>query len=150
MAGDRLGAKSEIENALLCPSAQPDWDSSVIIGVVDGKSPEPRIIPLTNPEPVRPELLALAESVPPAAVFRFAAPCEETRCVHFHKGACSLVARVVEHLDPVPEGVPYCRIRRKCRWWAQEGKAACLRCPVVITERYPSSDAIHRIVTPPR
>jgi hypothetical protein len=42
--------------------------------------------------------------------------------------------RVVEKLPAVAEDLPPCSIRRNCRWWQQEGKAACQRCPQIITD----------------
>ncbi|MEH2255413.1 hypothetical protein [Nostoc sp.] len=44
--------------------------------------------------------------------------------------------RIVEKLLPVAEALPPYSIRRDCRWWQQEGKAACMRCPQVITDNY--------------
>jgi hypothetical protein len=54
-------------------------------------------------------------------------------CKHFDDGACSLVKRVVAAFNPVVNGVPPCRIRPTCRWFRQEGRDACLRCPQVVT-----------------
>jgi len=31
------------------------------------------------------------------------------------------------------DGLPACLIRATCRWYQQEGKAACHRCPQVVT-----------------
>jgi hypothetical protein len=136
--------------AMLCPSAQPDWPESVVIAVVDGRSSEPRVIPLAEPQPVGPELMALAGPVRPTEVFRFAAPCAEDRCRHFRDKTCTLVERVIKNLTSADASVPYCRIRSKCRWWNQEGKAACLRCTQIVTDGYPATEARLRIgIVPP-
>jgi hypothetical protein len=140
---------SSVAASVLCPSSQPDWDGSVIIAVVDGKASDPRVIPPTEPEPVNPELLSLTKPVPPTQIFRFAAPCAEGHCRHFQDGACSLVTRIVANLAPSPEGLPYCRIRNYCRWWKQEGRAACLRCAQIVTEGYPPTEDRIRIANPP-
>ena len=36
--------------------------------------------------------------------------------------------------------VPRCAIRRTCRWFAQEGAAACHACPFVITDARGADD----------
>ena len=48
-------------------------------------------------------------------------------CGHFDGRDCPrLATRVVQLLPPVVDGVPPCHLRPDCRWWQQEGKAACL------------------------
>ena len=54
--------------------------------------------------------------------------------MHFAENRCRLASRVVETLPEAVDGLPPCRIRPTCRWWQQEGKAACLRCPMIVTE----------------
>jgi hypothetical protein len=34
------------------------------------------------------------------------------------------------------EALPPCPIRKDCRWFSQEGGAACLRCPAITTVTY--------------
>jgi len=38
-------------------------------------------------------------------------------------------------LDPAVSALPRCAIRPRCRWFRQEGREACLRCPLVATEQ---------------
>jgi hypothetical protein len=66
-------------------------------------------------------------------VFRFGARCEEHRCSHFNGSRCSLGQRVKEELPAVVDAPPTCLIRPKCRWYAEQGVAVCLRCPQVVT-----------------
>ena len=120
----------------LCPSAQPDWEGSVAIGVMEGTADEPRMEHFSGALPVNQELLDLANPVTPAEVFRFAAPCAERRCVHFRNRRCNLVIQIVKVLPTVTESVPRCAIRAECRWWRQEGKSACIRCAQVVTDNY--------------
>src|SRR6266545_1833905 len=115
----------------LCPSAQPEWEGAVAIGVVGGTVEEPRVRPLARPLPVSQKLLQLAEPVRPTEVFRFAAPCLCTGCRHFGESACQLAAKVVRMLPVVTDALPECDIRPRCRWFAQEGGEACLRCPQI-------------------
>ncbi|MGH2599294.1 MAG: nitrogen fixation protein, partial [Dehalococcoidia bacterium] len=112
----------------LCPSARPEMDGAVIFGVVGGTAQEPRVAHLAQPLPVTDELLALVEPASPLAVFRTAAPCAASACLHFAAGRCRLATRIVEQLPEAVDGLPACRIRPDCRWWQQEGPAACHRC----------------------
>lgn len=126
-----------------CPSAQPTGEGTMIYGVVTGGQEARRVAYLTEAQPVTPELLALAGDARPGQVFRIAAPCMGGECRHFAGGGCTLARRIVEALDPVVNGLPPCQIRKTCRWFRQEGRAACVRCPQVTTE-HASVSAIDR------
>jgi len=117
-------------------------EDSVVFGVVGGTVQEPRLGYLTQPLPVTDELLALAAPAKPTKVFRFAAPCAASACVHFKDDRCRLATRAVQTLPLVAEVLPACRIRRDCRWWRQEGADACRRCPMVVTEVEHPSDVV--------
>jgi hypothetical protein len=132
----------------LCPSAQPEWDGSVALGVMAGTADLPRLVRFATPKPVTDELLALSAPVAPTEVFRFAAPCLCTGCVHFADTKCRLATRVVKLLPLVVDKLPACAIRPHCRWWQQEGKAACIRCQQVVTANYNPSEAMRRAADP--
>lgn len=119
----------------LCPSAQPDMPNSIALGVMAGTIDEPHFVHFHKPQPISEELLALAEPVKPTEVFRFAATCMGSGCIHYDGANCRLVQQVVENLPAVAETLPPCHIRSSCRWYQQEGKDACLRCPQVVTDR---------------
>lgn len=51
-------------------------------------------------------------------------------------------------MPAVAEELPPYSIRANCRWWQQEGKAACMRCPQVITDTYSPSELIREVATP--
>jgi hypothetical protein len=138
----------EEDLSLLCPSAEPGMPGSLAIGIVGGTADEPRLRHLERPLPVTEQLLALAEPVRPTEVFRFAAPCARGACPNFQSGRCSLATRIVRLLPPVTGGLPPCQIRPHCRWWREEGKAACLRCPQVVTDDYNPTDRM-RLVSDP-
>jgi hypothetical protein len=140
--------ESEAETQLLCPSARPEMEGSVAFGVVVGTVEEPRTLHLERPLPVTDELLALSGPVAPAEVFRFAAPCAGHDCQHFDGRDCRLVTRIVQILPSVSSRLPPCNIRSDCRWWQQEGRSACLRCPQIVTESYTASDEYLRAVDP--
>jgi hypothetical protein len=130
-----------MKSELLCPSAQPQMKQSRILGVVGGSEETPDLAYLTEPVPVTQELLARAAPSSPLQIFRIAAQCETQACSHFDGARCNLATRVVQILPAVTESLPRCTIRRDCRWYQQEGRDACLRCPQVVTETFdPSSD----------
>jgi len=132
----------------LCPSAQPEMAGCMVFGVVGGTVEEPRVGYLEEPQPVTPELLSLSGPVKPTEVFRFAAPCAGTACQHFDGTHCRLVARIVERTPTAVEILSACRLRPSCRWWLQEGSAACLRCPIIVTENYQPSSGLRRAADP--
>lgn len=134
-------------NVIQCPSAQPSADG-VVIGVVTGTAETPRIGYLKEPQPVTDQILALTAPVAPAQVFRMAAPCMGDGCKHFSEGDCSLVKRIVASFDPVVQGLPPCRIRPTCRWFQQEGRKACLRCPQVVTDTYNGTELQRAVADP--
>jgi hypothetical protein len=140
---------SEMGRMSLCPSAQPEWNQSVIIGVVGGTPDAPRIAHLVAPQPVSEEMLALAAPVTPTEVFRFAAPCVCQGCFHFEDDRCRLAARIVNLLPAVTNNLPACTIRAHCRWWQQEGRAACTRCPQIVTDNYNPLPAMREAVGTP-
>jgi hypothetical protein len=127
--------RSAAEKPLLCPSAQPDMTGATVFGVQTG-NPEDglRVGYLTDAQPVSPDILAASGDVLPTQVLRVAAPCMGSGCKHFDGTGCQLAARVASMLEPVVNRLPPCAIRPTCRWFRQEGRAACLRCPQVVTD----------------
>lgn len=133
----------------LCPSAPPEQPGASIFGVAGGSVAGPRISYLRQPLPVVASVLELAEPADPREVFRAAAPCAESACQHFAQGECSLAARVAEFLPVVVDALPACPIRRDCRWFRQEGRAACERCPQIVTLLYMASAEQRAASVPP-
>jgi len=128
----------EAQRHILCPSVQLPWEGAQVFGVVGGTAEAPAVAYLPTPHPVTDQLMHLAGPVRPSEVFRSAAPCACSGCRHFapEVSKCRLVERVVQWLPTVVDKLPPCPIRPECRWWQQEGKAACLRCPQVVTESF--------------
>jgi hypothetical protein len=116
-----------------CPSAQPEMAGAVVFGIVQGSVETPRVAYMAEPVPVTPAVLALAGPVSPNELFRIAAPCAGGACRHFDGASCGLVTKLVQLVPPTVAGVPPCALRPTCRWWQQEGKAACQRCPQIVT-----------------
>jgi hypothetical protein len=123
-------------------------EGSTVLGVVGGTPERPRLAYLAEPRPVTDEVLALSGPVSPTAIFRFGAPCAGQACRHFDGSACRLATRIVQLLPPVVDGLPPCQLRPDCRWWQQEGKAACLRCPQVVTDLRNPSELLRQVADP--
>lgn len=132
-------------NITLCPSARPELADSVVFGILNGTVEEPRVTYLKQPQLVTDELIAQASPVTPTEIFRIAAPCATSACQHFDGKNCRIAQRTVEHLLTVVEELPACSIRASCRWWQQEGKAACMRCPQIITDDYNPSQLMREV-----
>jgi len=120
-----------------CPSAQPDMLEARVIGVLGGTAAEPRIAYLAQEAVIAAAEIPPTPGVDPVEAFRLAARCEDHRCAQHVAGAeggrCGLGARIVAQLDPVVASLPSCTIRATCRWYAEQGREACLRCPQVVT-----------------
>lgn len=127
----------------LCPSAQPGMDNCRILGVVQldfqpevQQQPVPRVVYLNELLPATEQVLALSAPLKATEVFRLAATCAEHKCPHFDGADCRLATRIVQILPAVVDALPPCTIRKDCRWFSQEGGAACQRCSEVTTVSY--------------
>jgi hypothetical protein len=124
-------------------------DGAVAFGIVEGTVEEPRVTYLREPLPVTDQLLDLAKPVEPTEVFRFAAPCAESGCQHFDGEACQLGHKVAQNVSVTIAGrLPACRIRPSCRWFHEQGPAACARCPLIVTTDYRPSDELREAADP--
>jgi hypothetical protein len=136
------------EKTTLCPSARPEPGESLVFGVIGGTVTEPRVAYLKQPQTMTEELIAKVSPATPAEVFRTASTCATNNCQHFDGKDCGLATRIVAQFPIALEELPPCSIRRDCRWWQQEGKAACMRCPQVITDNYNTSELMIQVATP--
>jgi hypothetical protein len=123
-----------------CPSAQPGMDDVFVLGVIEVAGGRSKVAYLEERVPFTPEIAALAGPVSPTRVMRLAARCEENRCVHFGDGKCGLATRIAAMSGSDSLNVPACTIRNTCRWFRQEGIAACRNCERVETEAKPESE----------
>lgn len=132
MSASRRGGSAAAP--LACPSANPDWDDAQLLGVVLGTPTAPETW-FTGVRAIDPAMIAAAAPARPAEVFRFTARCRGGECAQFQDGRCRVGAAVAAHLEPLPEhALPRCGIRPQCRWWQEQGAAACRRCPTVVTD----------------
>jgi len=129
----------------LCPSAQPGMDNCRVLGVVQHDAPRPLLLYLKEPIPATPEVLSMAGPLKPTEVFRLSATCATHKCPHFVGTDCQLATRIVTLRPAAVDALPPCTIRRDCRWFSQEGGAACLRCPEVATVSYDLSPGMQAV-----
>ena len=116
-----------------CPSSGLT-PSARLLGVV-GDDGRVRYLgtPAEVPEALRARLAA-DEDTPRR--LRFTAPCATSGCAQWQDGGCS-IARAV---SAAPGPLPACGIRERCRWFGQEGPAACASCAWVRTDSRPLAD----------
>jgi hypothetical protein len=122
-----------------CPSSRPQRPRSRVIGIVQDAQGQPIVRFLAHAAPVTDELRALDHAGQPARLtefLRFASPCACSACAHYQEGACGLARRVAAEAPAVVDIAPPCSIRASCRWRRQEGEAACLRCPGIVTDGF--------------
>lgn len=131
-----------------CPSAQATAEGARIFGMITGAPDVRRVGYLTEAQPVSEKLLSLAGPAKPTELFRIAAPCAKGGCKHFKDRTCSLAQRIVVGLPAVVNALPACQIRSTCRWFRQEGKEACFRCPQLMTDQSNASDYEKQIADP--
>lgn len=120
-------------------------DQCRILGLVQLEVSGPKIVYLNQFVPATSEILAMAAPLKPTEVFRLAATCAEHICPHFDGTDCRLATRVVQMLPPAVDALPPCIIRKDCRWYSQEGGAACLRCPEITTVSYDLSAEVQAV-----
>jgi hypothetical protein len=148
MSRPREGARSAHEVPLACPSAPPSIAGAVAFGVIDHSADQPEVLYLDQRLPVTPDLLELASPLEPTEVFRFGAPCQTDRCTHWSGNACGLVDRIVDLVPARALTTPPCALRATCRWYAQRGRSACVRCPEVLTRDGRPSAEMRAAATP--
>jgi hypothetical protein len=138
-----------VERALKCPSAQPGMGDVQVLGVVSRDADAPRLAYLDQPMGATPEILELAAPVAVSEIFRLSARCEEKKCMHFDGSRCQLAVRIATLLPEVVDTLPACNIRADCRWFRQEGRAACMRCPQIVTGNAEADDLLQRVAGMP-
>jgi hypothetical protein len=137
------------DQPLKCPSAQPGMGDVQILGVISRDGDEPRLAYLDETLPATPATLELAAPLDVSQVFRLSARCEEKKCTHFDGVDCQLAVRIARMLPEVVDQLPPCNIRRDCRWFRQEGRAACLRCPQLMTGNHEADALLQEVAGMP-
>jgi hypothetical protein len=120
-----------------------------VLGVAERGPEGVRVVYLSEIVEADEAVLASTGDVSPTEVLRLAGDCHASQCVHFGDGRCHLASRVARMLPAVVDVLPICTIRASCRWYAQEGRDACLRCPQVVTECHDASADFVQVASPP-
>jgi hypothetical protein len=139
-------ASSSTRDPLLCPSSQPEVAGARVLGVVEQTPTGPEVTYLEKPVAATADVLAMSAPFHPTEVFRLAAACQTHHCPHFDGANCGLATRIVEMMPAVVDQLPACKIRQECRWFRQEGAAACRRCPQISTVNYNASETMQTVV----
>lgn len=117
----------------MCPSA-PAHAGALLLGRFTEKG---SLAFTANPMPITASFLAAAQEAGDIGKrFRFAAPCMQSACSRWLNGKCCVGAAAAcaaeEQKLNRSSGLPACAIRAQCRWFAQEGSAACSICEHVV------------------
>jgi hypothetical protein len=119
----------------MCPST-PKANATVFLGMI---TPAGRVAYVTPAMPAEVALSGLPDGAGPAeSQYRLAGPCVTSSCGFWTGEHCGLGARLVESYReaavPDEATLPRCAIRRTCRWYAEQGPAACPACSHVVTD----------------
>lgn len=128
-----------------CPSAPASDPDNHVFGVVLGEAAEPRVAYLAKGVGVDAKRAIDRLDVDPGHVFRFAGKCASSGCAQWKDGGCRLGRDVAAMLEPVVDTAPACTIRSTCRWFAENGVHACLRCPQVTTHVLPGAKRLYEV-----
>lgn len=130
-----------------CPSAPASDPNNKVFGVVLGTPEERRVGYLAKGVDL-PDREALNKSgVDLRDAFRFTGKCINSGCAQFKNGGCRLGKDVAKMLEPVVDTAPACTIRSTCRWFAENGVEACLRCPQVTTRVRPMDAKLYEVAS---
>ena len=128
-----------------CPSAQPEMSNARVLGIIETGSTNRQLSYVNEPLSVSSGLIKAYKLHNLSDKVRFSATCEESKCTHFDGDKCMLASRIVDKLPMVSKSLPPCLIRKTCRWFSQEGKSACFRCPQIQTYVESPDDAVKQI-----
>ena len=118
----------------MCPSTSVE-NATVFLGMITPARTVAYVTPAVAVEAVRESLDA--SQGPLESRFRFAGPCVTSRCGFWTGDQCGLGAKLAQSYQETGEPqheLPKCAIRRTCRWFAEQGPAACTPCSYVVTE----------------
>lgn len=120
-----LGVDSVIRGELDCPSMLPDLARAVIAKVVVGEErlefvAEEIQVPASLPLAADPESLLRRA--------RFVGSCRAGECGHWTGVSCRLGHAIARVDIPSSIHISRCSIRSSCRWYKENGSAACRPC----------------------
>lgn len=118
-----------------CPSA-PAEPGTGLLGVL---GPDGKIHNLRTLMPVDQSFLdAVRVRGAPEERMRFTSRCQTSGCSQWTGTRCGVIDRAMQELEvpstPPAAELPPCTIRGTCRWFAQNGPAACGTCAYIVTD----------------
>jgi hypothetical protein len=121
----------------------------MVFATVESRQPSPQVSFFQSSFPVSAgTMIALADGTLRATeMFRFAAPCEQSGCANWSGEHCRVAERLVQIMPVSSVELPACVLRPDCRWFFQEGGAACVRCSQVVTNGARFEEALNRRTT---
>jgi len=126
--------RGNMANEILCPSASCK-SGAQLLGIVLGNG---AVDMLPVPLEIDDAFVVIAqEGRRPEKRFRFTAPCLEAGCQQWHDGRCGVIDRCSTEIavsSTLSSHIQRCAIRPLCRWFRQDGAAACRICPEVVTD----------------
>lgn len=125
-----------------CPSAPHQHPEAKLLGVVLEDGGETQVAYVEKDTDVPGDFDPHSLGVDPGHALRFSAPCANSGCGQWREGGCGLGKAILEQLQPVVDVAPACTLRATCRWFAENGKASCLRCPQVTTRRLKGEEIV--------
>ncbi|MFI6759000.1 hypothetical protein ACIBF5_07620 [Micromonospora sp. NPDC050417] len=119
----------------MCPST-PKANATVFLGMI---TPAGRVAYVTPPLAAEVALAGLPDPTEATeSRYRLAGPCVTSSCGFWTGDHCGLGERLVASYQetgvPDEAALPRCAIRRTCRWYAEQGPAACPACSHVVTD----------------
>jgi len=121
-----------MKEPLLCPSAPVKKGLDVFAYFDDKKD----LQYLEETEPITVVMIDELKLSSTSTSLRAAMPCATKGCINWDGSRCSVPDQMnyllKEKIKPNP--ILSCAIRTSCRWYAQEGIAACSICPLVVTD----------------
>ncbi|WP_034593929.1 hypothetical protein [Hamadaea tsunoensis] len=120
----------------MCPST-PTSNATVFLGMITPAGKVAYVTPAVPASVLLSDMDAGEAGQPLEAAYRFAGPCVTAKCGFWTGEHCGLGAKLVESYQAVggePVDLPKCAIRRTCRWFAEQGPAACSPCSYVVTD----------------
>jgi hypothetical protein len=118
----------------MCPSTSAGH-ATVFLGMI---TPAGRVAYVTPTVPAGTVLDTLDSTESAESRYRFAGPCVTSSCGFWSGDHCGLGAKLAESYretaGPGQNELPKCAIRRTCRWFAEQGAAACSPCSYVVTD----------------
>lgn len=118
---------------ILCPSSRAQTGAR-LLGI---RQEDGRVAILPEPLKIDESFIDISNQLAHAEQqFRFTNKCVESGCKQWTGQRCGVSDNLIQASQflKLDNSLPECGIRAQCRWYNQNGAAACNICPLVITE----------------